>query len=236
MTKIKAIFFDLDDTLYSYKASNSKIMAELKTIEYFCKKYPQYKLNDAFEDFTNIKQDIKKRFPDLPVRCDRNYWIVEFLRAKHNFDKKLAKEMLDEFWKVSCDNIQGYYDAEIILKYFKKKGYKLGVITNGIRKWQVKRLKATGLKKYFDYIITTSEIGYEKPHKGVFEFALKQAKVKPAEAIMIGDNPIRDIAPANKLGMTTVWLRRGKRYYLPIKGKEKADYIIKNFIELQNVL
>ena len=105
MGKVKAIFFDLDDTLYSYKASNSKIMAEIKAIEYFCKKHPKFKLSDMFEVFTSVKQGIKKRFPDLPVRCDRGYWIVEFLRAEHNFDKKLANEILNEFWKVSCQNI-----------------------------------------------------------------------------------------------------------------------------------
>ncbi len=232
MAKIKAIFFDLDDTLYSYKGSNSKIMAEVKAIEYFCRKHPKFKLCDAFEVFTKAKRGIKERIKDLPVRGDRGYWIIEFLRAEHNFDKKFANEMLNEFWKVSCENIHGYYDAKLILQYLKKKGYKLGVITNGFRKWQIKRLKATGFRKYFDFVATTSDVGYEKPHKEVFEFALKQAKVKPSQAVMIGDNPIRDIAPANKLGMTTVWLRRGKRYYLPIKGKEKANYVVKNFLEL----
>ena len=109
---------------------------------------------------------------------------------------------------------------------------KLGVITNGILKWQLKRLKATGLRKYFDFVTTTSEAGFEKPHPAVFKLALKKASVKASQAVMIGDNPLRDILPANKLGMTTVWLRRGKRYYLPVVGKEKANYIVKNFLEL----
>ena len=113
----RAIFFDLDDTLYAYKDSNSKIKAEIKSIEYFCKKHPKFKLNDTFEVFTKVKHGIKERFPDLPVRGNRGYWIVEFLRAEHNFDQKLAQEMLDEFWKVSCENVEGFYDAELLLKY-----------------------------------------------------------------------------------------------------------------------
>lgn len=234
-TVIRVIFFDLDDTLYSYKSSNSKIMAEIKTVEYFCKKYRKIKLNQAFEDFTKAKQNIKERFPDLPHRGNRGYWITEFLQNQGKYNKNLAQEMENIFWKTSCENVEGYYDAKILLEYLKNKGYKLGVITNGIRKWQIKRLKATGFKKYFDFIATTTDAGYEKPHVEVFKYALKQASVKPEEAVMIGDNPVRDIVPANKIGMTTVWLRRGKRYYLPVVGKEKANYIIKNFLELINL-
>jgi len=232
---IKAIFFDLDDTLYQYKSGNSKIKAELKVVEYFCKKHPKFKIDDTFKVFTEVKQGIKKRFADLPVKGDRGYWIIEFLRAEHNFDQKLAKEMLDEFWRVSCEYVEGFYDAEVLLKYLKKKKYKLGVITNGVRKWQIKRLKATGLSKYFDFVVTTSDVGFEKPNHAIFKKALEIAKVRASQAVMIGDNPYRDIMPANELGMKTVWLRRGKRYYFSCVGQEKADYSIMNFLELMDV-
>ena len=232
---IKAIFFDLDDTLFQYKAANAKVKAELKAVEYFCRKHSKFKLADTFDVFTKIKTGIKKRFPDLPVRDDRGYWIVEFLRAEHQFDGKLAREILDEFWKHSLENVDGFYDAEVLLKYLKKKGYKLGVITNGIRKWQLKRLRATGFYKYFDHLTSTSEVGFAKPDHAVYKLALKKAGVRASQAVMIGDNPHKDILPANQLGMKTVWLRRGKRYYYPVIGKEKADYKIKNFVELMSV-
>ena len=65
--------------------------------------------------------------------------------------------------------------------------------------------------------------------------ALEIAKVKPSQAVMVGDNPHRDIMPANQLGMKTVWLRRGKRYYFPCVGKEVPNYKIKNFLELMDI-
>ncbi len=232
---VKAIFFDFDDTLYSYKDSNAKIKAEIKAIEHFCKKHRKRKLNEAFESFTRIKTKIKKQHPDLPMRGDRSYWFTEFLRQEKIFDKKLADDMLNIFWKESCADMQPYYDAEIILKYLKKKGYKLGVITNGLRKYQLMRLKAVGLYRYFDTIVTTSDVGFDKPHPDAFKVALKRIKVQAKDAVMIGDNPPRDILPANKLGWTTVWLRRGKRYYYPCVGKEKATYSIKNFLELEDL-
>ncbi|MBI4440907.1 HAD-IA family hydrolase [Candidatus Woesearchaeota archaeon] len=231
----KAVFFDLDDTLYPYQDSNAKIQSELEAISHFCKKYPKFTFLEAMATYKKVKRAIRDRLSDYPACDNRELWFLEFMQKEGLFDRELLQEMEDIYWGYVQKNAVPYYDAGLILPYLAKK-YILGVITNGIKAPQEKKLKALGFTGYFDYIITSSEAGFDKPHTDIFRLALRRAKVRAKEAVMIGDNPAFDIYPANKLGMTTVWLRRGKRYYYPIVGKMKAKHTISHFLELKKWL
>ena len=228
----KAIFFDLDDTLYPYHDSNAKIQSEIEAISYFCKKYPRHKFLEALALYNTVKKDIKKRFACYPVRHNRELWFLEFLQKEKIFDKKIVQEMEELYWQHVLKNAQLYYDALLILPYLRKK-YALGIITNGLKAVQEKKVHALGIASYFSVIATSSEAGFGKPHTDVFKLALRKAKVKPKDAAMVGDSPLFDIFPANKLHMTTIWLRRGRRYYYPVIGKTKPTHTITNFLELK---
>lgn len=63
--------------------------------------------------------------------------------------------------------------------------------------------------------------------------ALKRAECSPQNAIMVGDRLDNDIAPANILGMKTIWIKQGfGRYFTPQTEMEKADYTVDNLNEL----
>jgi putative hydrolase of the HAD superfamily len=62
---------------------------------------------------------------------------------------------------------------------------------------------------YFRVIVLSDEIGMAKPDKRMFEQALLQAKCFPEQAMMVGDRPDKDIAPANSLGMVSIRMLRG---------------------------
>ncbi len=231
----KAIFFDLDDTLYPYQDSNAKIKSEIEAISYFCRKYPQHRFLEALALYNAAKKSVKNRFACYPARDNRELWFLEFIQKEKIFDKKLIQEMEELYWQHVFKNAQLYYDAFLILPYLHKK-YTLGIITNGLKAVQEKKIYALGIASYFSIIATSSEAGFDKPHTDVFRLALRKAKVKAKDAVMIGDNPFFDIFPANKLHMTTIWLRRGQRYYYPVIGKTKPMHTITNFLELKKWL
>lgn len=82
-------------------------------------------------------------------------------------------------------------------------------------------------------IIASAEVGFSKPDIKIFELALKKAGCIPSNAVMIGDRSDNDTAPAKKLGMKTIWIKRGfYKYYTPETEYEKADFIIKDLNEL----
>ena len=155
-----------------------------------------------------------------------------FMQKEGIFDKELLHEMEDIYWEYVKKNSFPYYDAQLILPYLAKK-YTLVVVTNGFKHIQEKKLKGLGLDKYFTHIVTSSEAGFDKPHTDVFKMALRRCKLKAKDVVMIGDNPNVDIFPANKMKITSIWLRRGQRYYYPVAGKTKPTHTITNLLELK---
>ena len=99
------------------------------------------------------------------------------------------------------------------------------------------RLEKLGLLKHIDLVIASAEEGVAKPDLRIFQIALDRANCKPEEAVMVGDRIDNDIIPANKIGMTTVWIKHGFGGYAELKEiEEHPDYTINNLNDLLNLL
>lgn len=84
------------------------------------------------------------------------------------------------------------------------------ILTNGDREQQLRKVAATGLSSHLLAVITPEDSGYWKPNHGMFLAGARCLGVAPSRCIMVGDDPIRDIAPARELGMTCFEVRRGR--------------------------
>ncbi len=87
---------------------------------------------------------------------------------------------------------------------------------------------------YFKVVVLSGEVGWRKPDRRLFEMALSRANCQPERAIMLGDRPDKDIAPAKRLGMTTIRIRRGLDFgsNQPRDALEEADFEIKDLSQL----
>lgn len=123
-----------------------------------------------------------------------------------------------------------------VLAELKQRGYKLGVITNTVtsREEHVRiALRKIDCEKYFGAVVTSVDVGCNKPEKKIFSIALKRLGVKPKEAMMVGDRIKTDIAGGNRIGMKTVLFKWNKRYPEKITSQEeKPTYVIKSLKEL----
>lgn len=108
-------------------------------------------------------------------------------------------------WPTNLEKL--YPGVPSILEHLVKK-YHLGVIANQ-RYGTKQRLEQYGIRKYFDIVISSSELGVSKPSLEIFQNALTSAKCNPEEAYMIGDRLDNDIEPAVKLNLHTIWVRQG---------------------------
>ena len=121
-----------------------------------------------------------------------------------------------------------------------KKRYKLGIITNTVtfREEHVRiALKNVGIERYFDVIVTSVDVGFEKPDKRIFLKALRKLGVEASEAVMVGNRISKDILGVNNIGMTSILYKWNERYPDKItSNQEKPDHTITSLREILPIL
>ena len=101
---------------------------------------------------------------------------------------------------VLFENVTEYLEAH------KSKGVKICILTDLTAHIQYRKIEKLGLAKYVDFLVTSEEVGVEKPHPSMFIKALQKLECKPSEAVMIGDSWSKDIVGANALGIPSIWI------------------------------
>ncbi len=108
-----------------------------------------------------------------------------------------------------------------------EQGYKLGMITNAFQPMWMRdaELEHFGLIDYFPNRITSGDTGYMKPHPAIYWRMMGMLRVTPDQSIFVGDRLDHDIAGANEVGMTSVWIkpRRNERSLNGVKSHHTID-------------
>lgn len=89
------------------------------------------------------------------------------------------------------------------LQKLKRAGFGIGLISN----WDPSArdvLSQTGIDKYLDYAVISSEVKVEKPNEEIFYYGLKKADVSPEESLYIGDNYYDDVLGSQRVGMDSM--------------------------------
>jgi len=130
--------------------------------------------------------------------------------------------------------------AEETLVELKQKGFKLGIIANTTisREKDVRKtLQQLGLESYFDFIVTSVDVGSEKPDGRIFSIALQALGIKAGEAVMVGDRVAKDIVGGNRIGMMTILFKWNQRYPETVeRHEEQPTFKIRHLGELPHVL
>ncbi|SEB56166.1 HAD family hydrolase [Paenibacillus sp. GP183] len=193
MNNIKAILFDLDNTILDRTSTfNNFINSFLKT--YF----------DHFE----MKQEIFDRiiYLDQDGYKDKQELFSELLEELPWELKPLKTELLDFYSTEYVKNAVLMEHAREIVQHLRKK-YKTGLITNGKTVIQYGKIDQLEIRNDFDLIIVSEEAGIKKPDPKIFELALRKLELSPEQCIFIGDHPVNDIEGAAKIGMKTIWMK-----------------------------
>lgn len=232
--KYKAIFFDIDDTLCNTQDSKEKVSEGLyNTLDKFrTVSLKKFKTIFASQRKKYFKSTDKRRF-NTYSRPEHYNDIAESLKIKLNIPE--LRTVIEKYWEFSIKFVKPYPNLVNTLQKLHEKKYILGIITGGEYYSKSKKLEQLKADTFFYYLFPTELVRRNKTDPAIYTYVLKLLNINPHEAVMIGDKPAEDIAPANKVGMTTVQAMMCGTRPLAKKGLQKPDYAIYDLQELLNI-
>ena len=196
-TRVKAIIFDLDDTLYDCSGTlvlkRKKLAAKIisKAIKY--SETEALKLQLELEDRLGPKADIAREIASL-----------------HNLPEEFCKEMTNAINTLDVEGAVLFPDIMDSINELRNIGYKLFLVTFGNREMQKKKINTLGLESAFDeIIITENPRGKEKCFKEI----LTKYGLKPEQVLCVGDKIKDEIEVGKRLGMSTALMKHGRHYH-----------------------
>jgi putative hydrolase of the HAD superfamily len=224
---IKAIFFDIDDTLYD--STKLTTMARQNSIRAMIDSGLPEKSEEKL--YSLLSEIIKKHGPNYTKHYDR---LLEELGLEH--DPKIVAAGVVAYEHTKEGYLRPYPGVIPTLLALKEK-YKLGVISNGLAIKQWEKLIGLGIHHLFDVVATSEELGFKKPQKEIFLFAVEKLGLSPGECMMVGNRLDTDILGGNTAGIKTVRLKRGKyKGKGPSQQDETPDLEIDDFTQITDVL
>ncbi len=193
--EIRAILFDFDDTLGKRDAAFRQGLHRFVRY-YFPELTEEETLRRREEMFFYNRAGYGNaiRYSDLVA-----HFLAKWERT--DVEPELALRRL-------CDGFSSDYplhpDVIPTLLALRKQGYKLGLVTNGSRYPQNRKLDDSGLRSYFDLVMVCGEEGLQKPHPLLFRRAAARLGVPVACCLFVGDHPVNDIRAALDAGMSAV--------------------------------
>lgn len=184
---IKAVIFDLDDTLFPQK---KWIIGKLKLL--------REKADIDIPEGGWLAEGLKQL-----ENGHRSDLLDQLIRVFH-LPQELKSELIEEY-RLLTPEVNLYNDVIPVLHRLKKDGIKTAVLTDNPPQSQQQKLKSTGLNELLDVIVFSRETGGEKPFIGAFQTVIDKLNVKPEECIYIGDHLYKDILGGYLAGIKTLF-------------------------------
>ena len=148
---MKYYIFDLDNTLYDYDVCN------------------EYAYN-ATCDLKNISEQYKTLLPFSTSSHNRNLYFKKYIEEDetHEYGLKDLKFLNEKYWSAFYSKMKPFKHLISFLETLKQNKVKIGILTDFEAEYQIEKLKKLDLLKYVDCIVSSEEVGYEKPHKLMF--------------------------------------------------------------------
>ena len=211
---IKAIIFDLDNTLINRQKAFKEMLERKFHILFDDEELIQKMINDILNwdnNGTVERIDVFKKWAEV-------YHIT-----------KISPEQLDKEWSNESGSVAFLFDdVRDTLKELKKK-YKVAVLTNGNASSQRRKLNTINIYDLLDYSLVSSEYGVRKPDKKIFEYTAKQLDLKTEECSYVGDNYKIDILGSRNAGMLPVFISRNNEIHEDVLCIQTIKELLQHF-------
>ncbi len=226
--KIKAVLFDLDDTILNTKDAQTNAIREFKKFYSDFKDVDDESFRKYWDKITEECYDkyLAREYSFEQMRAERMKRLFENYGTSISYEE--GTERFKTYLKIYENNWMLFNDSEEMIKQLKDK-YKIAIVSNGDSRQQRQKIEKVGLNKWFLNIIISEEVGYEKPKKEIFEIACKVVNELPQNCVMIGDKFKVDVEGSINAGLNAIWVNRKNQNF-------DYKYQIKEIKELENYL
>jgi len=222
----KILLLDLDDTLLDFSAN------EIDSLNKLFQQHGYTFSNELFHIYNSVNKQLWSDYENGNIALD------EVLNSR--FSKtllKLGKTVDGMEWENQYRELLGnghqLIDGALELCQSLSVSHRLFVITNGITKTQIKRLKQAGLYGFFEDIFDSQSIGFQKPSKEFFDYVMDHIKdFEIREALIIGDSLNTDIKGGLLSGIDTCWINRKSEKH---SADIQSTYTITSLTELCDI-
>jgi putative hydrolase of the HAD superfamily len=210
----KHLFFDLDHTLWDFDKNSELTLRQV---------YDEYDLYDLgikdfdlfFKIYTDYNEKLWEKFRAGTLKREDLRW-KRFWMALLDFkiaDTALTYELSSAYLEILPTRTILTPYAKELLDHCRAKNYTMHLITNGFETTQWSKLQFSGIASYFSNVITSEKSNSIKPHREIFDYALKTSGAEADHSIMIGDALDIDILGAYNAGWDQVYYNPQRRQH-----------------------
>ncbi len=205
-TRLKWIWFDLDDTLHDFGVASKKAMADVFGLL----------SSETGLPLTEVQQNYREALQRQSVfefadgRTSHEYRSERFLGAigqtapGDEFTRGLIEEALSNYEKNYMESLQLKPFALKTLQALKEEGFSLAILTDAPEDAQDRVIKKLGIEAYFDSIFTSGGMRASK-RTGLYSKVIERLDVQQEQVVMIGNSLASDVVPALAAGIEAIW-------------------------------
>jgi HAD superfamily hydrolase (TIGR01549 family) len=232
MADLKAILFDVDDTLFDRNG------AQLMALDVIAREFQnllagidRQELVDAFLESDRLTTlEFYGGIPTVKnVRVRRAQVFLDLLGLDGVHTDAMA-----ELYVKAYPQMDAPLDGAVALVEALAPRFQLGIVSNSLPDVQYQKLETLGIRHFFDCIVLSEEFGIRKPDPAIFWHAAGLLGRKPEECLYVGDSYAADVVGAKRAGMQVCWFNPGG--LRPAQVGVESDYEIRALAEILGIL
>ena len=205
---VRAVLCDLDDTLFDHThASRCAVTALHGSVpEFGCWSIDE--LASRHRDCLEVmhQEVLAGRLSISAARIERFRRLL--VEARMADADRVAPELARTYRSAYETGWQAVPGAAPLLAALKARGVRTAIVTNNVTEEQRLKLQFCRLADLVDELVTSEEVGVQKPDPRIFQVALERLGARADEAVMVGDAWATDIEGARAAGVRPIWLNR----------------------------
>lgn len=233
---IQAVLFDLGDTLLHFETGDKKKLLHAiarPVYDGLCEMGYQPPAYEAYSRVT--KWQFLRAYFWSRIRRREVRLMHEIRRVHRSMRLNLTDQELAEVTYRCIPAVREFFTRDAmaveVVAELARDGSKLGIVSNTVLPGVTidDFLGREGLLSYFPVRIYSSEVGYMKPNRRIFQMAVDQLEVAPRDIFFVGDRLDNDVRGAGRLGMKTILVLHGRQKR---RGWTRPDYVVHSLAEI----